>query len=449
MFLFSFSKTFPFKSLIFIVLIFCFNLSFGHGTTVAAHTDGSDEINIAKITDFKSCALTSLKRTPQLQRSRMEIDLQQLNEDDSRWSFSPTLSLSGSYYFSEDDGSITFKVSSYKPWESYFSLKAEKLITQVVILNHIQATSQALQKIAESLLQILAFDQIDHQYKQILDLHKKRLNYSKQRLKNAVTTPFELEVEQKTRNLIIAERKTSSVKRNTLLQSLRLSMNLPKSYVIELDPEQTLEQILGSLEPKNDANSPRPEPSFNQKIFAIKLKLQEQKIVLAYSKYLPSISMGIRSPDIINVSANDEEDYFFYTGFDLTLWDGNKRGRDITRQKMTLRQMGFEKLEIETNDSLEWLQATQEFLLAKTEYTLSLAAEKIELQQIRKKEFEYDRGDIKLPDLLDAKASFHRDRIRTIGKLLALNKTRLRLRYLSGQLLKENINISITDNAYD
>ena len=41
---------------------------------------GFATVYLAKIADFKTCALTSLKRIPQLQQSKMEIEIRQLDE---------------------------------------------------------------------------------------------------------------------------------------------------------------------------------------------------------------------------------------------------------------------------------------------------------------------------------------------------------------------------------
>lgn len=449
MFFFSFRLTHHKKILFLSLLIICFSLLFGSEASKSAGMETPDKTIPELINDFKTCALTSLKRVPQLQRSRMEINIRRLDEDDSRWSYFPTLSLSGNYYFSEDDATISLNIANYKPWEPYYTLQANELITQIVMLNHVRATAHALHKLADTLLHIITLDQIGNHYRQIIDLSARRLEYAEQRQKSAVTTPLELEIAQGSNDLITAEYHGNSVKRDMLLNGLSIAMNLPDRQAIHLDTAKTLEQILGFSDSPALHNLPRPEKSFERKIMAIKLKLQEKKITLAYSRYLPNFSFGVRSPDIINVSVDEDQDYFLYAGMNLTLWDGNRRSRDITRQKMVLRRMQFEKKEVENNDLLEWLKATQKYHLAKTEYTLSQSAEKFKRLQIKKKEFDYDRGAIKLPDLLNHKISFHRDRMRTIWKEFDFNKARLQLRHLSGLLLKDTVNISLLNNAYE
>ncbi len=402
-----------------------------------------------QINDFKTCAIMSLKRTPQLQRTRMEIDIRRLDEDDSRWAYSPNLSLSSNYYFSEADTNLTFNVSNYKPWEPYFSLQANKLISEIVMLNHVKATSLALQKIADTLLHVIALDQIETHYKKIVTFSSKRLEHAQQRQKSAETMPLELELEQRKKDLVEAEYLGNTTEHDILLNGLSISLNLPDPQIIQIHTDPTIEQIIGSSDSLSLKTTTRPEKSFEQKVMSIKLKLQEKKITLAYSKYMPSFSFGIRTPDIINVSVDENQDYFYYVGLSIKLWDGKKRSRDITRQKLILRQMQYEKQEVENKSALEWLQAIQQYNLAKNEFTFSQSAEKFKLLQTKKKKFDYDRGATNLPDLLNHKISYHRDKIRTILKEYKFNKARLRLRHLSGQLLNDTVKISFSDNAYE
>ncbi len=441
-------KQSPFKRSKYISTILLCCLLIWASTGSAGAGMGKDPANLQFINDYKSLALISLKNMPQLQRSRIEIELQLLNEDDSRWSYFPTLTLSGSYYFSEDDGNISLNVGNYKPWESYFSIKAQKLITRIVQLYHIKATSDILHRLAETLLEVMAYDQIDKEYEQIIQLYSKRFEYVRHRALSPETIPLELEYEQRANELVLAEKKGNLVRRDTLLHRLSTAMNIPDSHVIELNASQTLDQILGAGEPDRSFDGPRPEPSFRHKIFTIKLVLQEKKILLARAKYLPSFSLGLRSPDILNTNDEDRE-YYLFAGINLTLWDGNKRARDITRQKMVLGKMELEKKEIESDDTLEWLDAMRRATLKKSEHAIALSAEKVRLLEKKRKQYEYDNGTIRLPDLLNEKISFHRDRIQIISKKLEFNKAILNLRYLSGDLLNNTVNISFDPNAHE
>ncbi len=415
----------------------------------AASPEGPDSIAPEQINDFKTCAVVSLQNIPELQRSKMEIDIRRLDEDDSRWSYFPTLQLSSKYFFSQDQTTISFQAANFRPWEPYFTLEARILITQIVMLKHVQATAQSLKKLADTFLQLIAFSEIDTHYKQITELSQQRLRYVENRQDSGMITPLELEVEKRTIALAAAEHQGNWEKRQTLLNGLCTAMGLPDPKIFKLDEALVLKQIIGSEGlPALQDLSP-PENSINQQIMIKKQILQEKQILLAYSKYMPDFSFGVRSPDVLNVSIDSDKDYFFYIGMDLTLWDGNKRSRDITRQEMLLRQMQFEKKELDNNDSGEWLQAVQQFSYARSEYALLQSVENLNGTQLKKKQSEYDSGIIRLPDLLSQQIAMHRDKINFIQKELAYNRAGLQLRYLSGQLLKDTINISLVDIPYE
>lgn len=402
-----------------------------------------------KITDFKSCAAVNLQRTPQLQRSKMEIEIRHLDEDDSRWSYVPDLTLSSYYYFSEDEASISFQAANYRPWEPYYTLQARKLITRIVMLNHLQATARSLYELANIFLQLLELDKIESHYQQMLALSKKRLNYVQQQHRNGTTIPLELELEEQKLAFATAEYESNTIKRHALLNGLCITMNLPNPEIFDLHNSQTLKQILGVSDISALQGLSKLENSINLQIIKIKENLQKKKITLAYSKFLPDFSLGLRSPDVLNVSVDSDQSYFFYTGMSLTLWDGKKRSRDITRQKMLLRQMHFENREIENNDSIEWLQATQQYAFANSEYKVAQSIEKLNRIRMKKWEFDYNNGAIELPAFINHQIALHRDELKTIKKEFSFNSAGLKLRHLSGQLLKDTFNISLAESSYE
>ena len=199
-----------------------------------------------RITDFKTCALTSLQRTPQLQRSKMEIEIRHLDEDDSRWSFAPDLTFSSYYYFSENETTLSFQAANYRPWEPYYTLQARRLITRIVMLKHLQATAQSLHKLADIFLQLLVTVQNEEHYKQIVDLAKKQTRYASQLKERGTTTALKLEFEEQKLALHTAEYEGNNIKQEALLNTLCITMDLPDPKIFSLNNSQTLKQIIGS-----------------------------------------------------------------------------------------------------------------------------------------------------------------------------------------------------------
>ncbi len=401
------------------------------------------------INDFKSCAVTGLKRIPQLQRSKMEVEIRRLDEDDSRWSYVPRISLSTNYYFTENDTTISLNAANYRPWEPYFTLAAREIITRIAMLEHLKATAQSLFSLADTLLQIVALDQKNTVYEKMRELSEKKLNYIRQRSQNGTAPPIELEIAAQEHTVVISEQQANTIQRDALLNGLCISLDIPDSGIFKFDSSLVLKQILGSSIPSASQKIPQPEDSIARQIAILKERLQEKRILLAYSKYMPDVTLGVRSPDVLNVSVNNEQNLFLYTGITLTLWDGKKRSRDITRQKMVLRQMKFKNRAIKNSASLEWFRATKEFSLAKSRNTLFLSSLKLKEIQIKKSESDYSSGSISLPELLSLQIDLLRNRIKAIEKNHSTNQAWLKLRHLSGQLLKDTLNISFMDSSHE
>jgi len=432
-----------------LVLTLCLYLFFFPTTILAEGIDEQDDTIPEIINNYKTCAVTALKRTPQLQRSKMEIEIRHLDEDDSRWSYAPDLILSSYYYFAEDKANISLRTSNYRPWEPYYSLQVRKLISRMVKLKHLQATAQALYKLADTFLQLLVTDKNEVLYKQIVALSQKKLHFAHQQFKSGTATPLALEFEKQRHAFVLTEYEGNIIKHDTLLNGLCIMINLPDSSIFNLNNKEVLEQILGPFRLPGPQNMPQPDNSINLQLANIKDQLQKKRITLAYSKYVPDITFGVRSPDLLNVSVDADKSYYFYTGINLTLWDGKKRSRDITRQKLILRQMRFKNKEIKNGDAIEWLQAMRKYSSAKSQYALAQSFEKLKKLQLKKKKFEYANGIIKLSELLNHQIAQNREKLNTVQKEFFLNQAGLRLRHLSGQLLKDTLNISLTDISYE
>ena len=432
------------------LLILC--CLFFPSVTVGASVQGRAGIELelpGEINDFRTCAIVGLQRTPELKRSKMEIDIRRLDEDDSRWSYVPTLRLSSQYYLAENEATISFNAVNYRPWEPYYSLQVRQLITQIVTFNHIKQTAEALQNLADTLLKLIAFSEIDEQYREIVSLYEKKLRYVEKLQETDVVASFEHEIEKQTLEYVIVEKERNSAQRRALIEGLCITLDLPEPAIFNFDRDAVLLQILGSVELPEQIDIAAPEQSLDQQIMARKRVLQEKRILLAYSKYMPDFSLGIRSPDVLNVSIDEENDYYFYVGMDLTLWDGKKRSRDITRQELLLRQLRLESREVENKDSVKWLQAMQKLTLARSEYNLSSSVVKLKMLEMKKKEFHYNQGTIKLPQVVSHQVEIHREKIREIMKKLELQRAWLQLRHLSGQLLKDTVNVSMPEMPYE
>lgn len=111
--------------------------------------------------------------------------------------------------------------------------------------------------------------------------------------------------------------------------------------------------------------------------------------------------------------------------------------------------MHFENREIENNDSLEWLQATQQYAFAKSEYKMAQSVDKLNRIRMKKWKLDYTNGTTNLPAFLNYQIGLHRDELKTIRKKFTFNKAKLQLRHLSGQLLRDTFNISLAEIPYE
>ena len=84
-----------------------------------------------------------------------------MDKSDSRYGMVPPLTFTTTYYVNrpEHTGSskpytINFSTDPYNPLGAYFTLQAQKLITQMAILTHLQLISQGLERLGGHYLEL-------------------------------------------------------------------------------------------------------------------------------------------------------------------------------------------------------------------------------------------------------------------------------------------------------
>ncbi len=412
-----------------------------------ADTVGESDPSV--IRDYRTGVIAGLKTIPQLQRSKIEIELKHLDEDDSRWSYVPTIELAGYYYFSADEATISFHAANYRPWEPYYSLQAREMITDIAMLKHAEAISLAAKKIAESYLKLLVQQRLADQYLQMEQLAEKKKRFVEIKSEISASSPLDMAIAQRTRQQLKARTEAALLRAQAIEDGLVIGLNLPENSTFDLERIVVLEQILGQDWVKGLARLTQPENSFQYQIHQKMELLQEKKILLAYSKYMPDLLLGVRTPDALSLSSQEDIDYFFYIGVGVTLWDGQKRSRDITRQELLLRQLKYDTRAFENDESLKWLEAVQNYTVAVLEVQTS--ADLLELNKARLKKLGYDleTGNVSPQDYFDSQMRGHQKSIEHILKEHKMFKAGLELRHLSGQLLTDTVNISFSDYRDD
>ncbi len=398
--------------------------------------------------DFKSCIRLALEQSPYFTESAVEIEIRHLDESDSRWSFIPYLFLETKYALSrsddtnggERDYSVLFSSGKYDPFKSYFSLKARKLITQIAILRHQAVISEGIHDLAKKFLEIDTLDRIMACQEKLVALNRQKLTFVQERHQVGAASLLEVRLAAQELELVQAERERIASSKASVRSGMYSFLGLKPAHRLDLNLREARRQVLGEFDPASASQEQAFSYSHELKIQELKKQLQELNIILAYTKYIPTLSMGVSTPGLTD--SKRENDYYVSVGASVPIWQGFSRSRDISRQRKILRQFETEAEVKEKQLGIQW-QSTMR-ALRNTEIDLKVAQSSEELVRlkVRQSEIRYKSNTQPLSVLLNSRIAHLDAQKKRHWKKHDFYLSVLEIRHLSGDLFHSNVNVA-------
>lgn len=390
--------------------------------------------------DFEECVRLALRQSPFLLKSSLEIEVRRLDETDSRYALVPPLSFRTYYYVNHPHQqdlnpraySLQFVTDPYNPFESYFVLQGRKLITQIAILGHLQIISEGLQRLGKMFLELDTLKRVDAWQDELISLTRQNLDYAEKRLSMGSATSLEVRVAAQEVELAQSEKDRITASRKRVLQGLKSFLGLKPDQELTPDLREARQQVLGRFDAAAATLDQARARSYELKIQDIKKQLQAYKITLAKAKLLPSLLLGVQTPDPLSLT--EARGLYFSVGLDVPVWDGFKRVRDISRQKTILRQFGAEAEEKDLEFGGKWLEAQENLRSAAAARKMAQAQEELTRLKERQSEIRYQSGGEPLSIFLEGRKGNLEARKIAALKSLEYDLAVLSLRHLSGDL---------------
>ncbi len=385
--------------------------------------------------DFKACVRLAFERSPYFKQSALEIDVRRLDESDSRWSFVPSVTMRTNTYLALDEGggtTLTFGVDEYDPLMSYFSLKVSKILTEIAVFMHQKVISEGISDLARKLLESHALAQIALCHDKTIAHFHEKLAYIRERHKAGAATPVEVQLVEQQLAIARAESKYITARQSAIREGLNQFFDLEPSRRLDLDLHETRLQILDPLNPAATRLEQARDHSFDLRIQELKKELQAYRISLAYAKFIPKVSAGMRETD--DLDSLNQDEYYFNLGVRFNLWNGFKDVNDVSRQKMILKKVKNETRLAEVRLDTEWQNSQRAFV--ETETAMKLARMKVEMAELkeRQSEIHYSATRHTMSQLLDHRIDSLKARKESLRKVSDHDLSILRIRHLSGDL---------------
>jgi outer membrane protein TolC len=396
---------------------------------------------------FSDAVRLALKQSPTFTQSQLEVEVHQLDESDAKMSYVPRLALSTAYYPDPPSGTntlsaINFIIGPYNPVETYFTVKAAKLVTRAAVLQHQSNISRGIYQLADGYLRLEHLRRLSDLQDRTVELYSERLHFARKLQSLGEASEYDVAMAEQELDLAQAEREQLDAAGAALNEEIRIQLGLNVDQWVKLNTTQAKQQTLGDFNPDKVSFETVRRNSFDLKIRELENQLQAMQTPRAYARFLPTLSVGVRNPDPLGDTARNQEFYAFI-GVNLVIWDGYKRVNDISRQALRDRQMEsrtrVEKFDLRS----EWLQLKRDLRKAEVILKLARSADKLAELKARKAEIDYQSSDYRITksDLLNARAALVSASKKVGEAQLENDQVKLKMMHLAGELFRQHVKI--------
>jgi hypothetical protein len=387
---------------------------------------------------FDEAVKVAITQSPSFTKTSLDIDIRRMDETDSRYEMVPPLSFTTTYYVNHPAHtgnkpySLSFSTDPYNPLGAYFTLQAQKLVTQMAILYHLQLISKSLERLGGIYLELDTFQKLAACQRELIKVSRENLTYVENRMSIGTGTSLEVKVAQQQLELALGEQEGIALATKRTLVGLKNFLGLPSTQNFTPDFRDSKRQVLGSFDPATATVDQAKTLSYELKYLELNKQIQNFNVRLAKSKVLPTFIFNTQTPSPLNVTNGGG--LYVGVGLQIPVWDGFKRIRDVSRQKAMLRQIDGRRTEKENSieDKLGGdLGVIQEKSVALKN---SQGLETLARLKANQNEIRYQSGEVPLTIVLESRKevlTFQKD---TLNKALDYDKAVLQLRENSGDL---------------
>lgn len=397
------------------------------------------------VIDFDAAARLALRQSPHFTKSALEIEVRRLDEKDSKADFLPAVNLRTRYYANQPSRAglsdpnryvLDINTEDYNPLLAYFGLKVRKIITQIAVLSHLKVISAGLRHLGQGFLEMEALKNLAVSQAGMVDLASRHPAYAQRRLDLGEASPLEVQIALQEVEVAQAEGERLGSAREKMRDGLKGYLGVKPEERPTFDPGRARTQVLGPFNARDATLEKFRAQSFDLKIQALKKELQSWRVVLAKVKLLPSLTMGVQTPDPLYLTG--VRGHFFSVGLSWPVFEGFKGWRDINRQQTVLKQAASELETTETDLGNQWREAQDR--LKSAALALKLARSQAELARLKERqgEIRHQAGEPLTVWLPEQRARMEAER-QVVLKTLEHDLAALELRHLAGDLLRQYV----------
>jgi outer membrane protein TolC len=201
---------------------------------------------------FSDAVRLALKQSPTFTQSQLEVEVHQLDESDAKMSYVPRLALSTAYYPDPPSGTntlsaINFIIGPYNPVETYFTVKAAKLVTRAAVLQHQSNISRGIYQLADGYLRLEHLRRLSDLQDRTVELYSERLHFARKLQSLGEASEYDVAMAEQELDLAQAEREQLDAAGAALNEEIRIQLGLNVDQWVKLNTTQAKQQTLGDF----------------------------------------------------------------------------------------------------------------------------------------------------------------------------------------------------------
>jgi outer membrane protein TolC len=275
---------------------------------------------------------------------------------------------------------------------------------------------------------------------EILGLARQKRAFVDQRQRTGGATLLDLRAVEQEIAMLQAEADGLTGQKAQILEEIQAYLGFPPGPPLSLNVPAARQQVMGSFDPAAVSFEQVEAASFDLRIHRLKEEIQDYAIKQAYGKYVPTLSFGVQTPDPL--SSTEDKNFYFTLGINLPVWDNLNRARNVTRQKISLRQVQADTVIKRTDLANQW--RTVQTKMRSTAANVKLARSHEDLVGLKKgqAEIRYKANGTPLTVLLDEQMAHVQARKQLLNRILEQDVAVLQIRHASGDLFRTFVRLS-------
>ena len=401
--------------------------------------------------NFEDCVYLAIQQSPLLVKSSIKLEMSRLKEKDVVWQYAPELHMvlssavnltkynEGNRNNYGDYGRTRLRARFYAnvpdPFTTYFTSKAQQVMTNIAVLGHRKAIGMAIWEIADSYLQMHVQKRVRDEQAKLPGIAKESTTYWKAMDASVGGHALDMDMAlQNEKQVALQQDQTRHIDRMIRMR-LKSLLGLGSDQPLETDFQDSAD-IFQAFDGRKLHWEDRWVLSEEYLSEKMAIALQDYNILLAWAKYMPRMYLDVNTypPAGQAQPYGAREDIFLHFGFDFTLLDWGSRYRGVQTARMG-KALAFQAMaESRAKYENAWSQCRQEYEMAVTSRELARGSlRSAELEQ-QKAHIEYTGGNLTLPLFTARKEAVIRARVALIEAELALQRAELKWMHLAGIL---------------